>query len=101
MTIAHNAKLVEKLACDWLSLLADNRVDFTLAFRRLSEVDGDPTRDHALRALFTDAAGCEAWLARWRAHFAGEAQTDPDAVATRGALMRATNPAFIPRNHRV
>jgi uncharacterized protein YdiU (UPF0061 family) len=90
-----------ELVRDWLSLLADNRADFTLAFRRLSEVDGDPARDHALRALFTDAAGCEAWLARWRAHFAGEAQTDPDAVATRGALMRATNPAFIPRNHRV
>lgn len=40
--------------------------------------------------------GLEGWLADWRARLSREA---PDA--SRGAKMRAKNPAFIARNHRV
>ena len=55
---------------DWLALLHAQRVDFTLAWRRLADAAaGD---DAPLRALFADPAALDAWLARWRARCASE-----------------------------
>ncbi|MBK5910599.1 hypothetical protein CCR85_03715 [Rhodothalassium salexigens] len=86
------------LALDLLAAMADNRADFTLTFRRLSDLDGaDPAGDAPVRALFDDASAFDAWATRWRARLARETRDD----ATRQAAMRATNPAFIPRNHRI
>jgi uncharacterized protein YdiU (UPF0061 family) len=59
------------------------RADFTRTFRALSN-DGAP-------------AGLEDWLTAWRARLA----RDPQAADERRAQMRAVNPAYIPRNHRV
>ena len=39
----------------------------------------------------------DAWAARWRERLSQE----PQDGATRQAAMRAVNPAYIPRNHRV
>jgi uncharacterized protein YdiU (UPF0061 family) len=47
--------------------------------------------------LFADPAAYDEWAARWRQRIGDEPQ-DP---AARRAAMRAVNPAFIPRNHRV
>lgn len=58
--------------------------DWTLTFRRLGD-------EAALRPLFDDFTAMEAWLPRWRAR-AG------DGAAQR---LAATNPAVIPRNHKV
>ena len=58
--------------------------DWTLTFRLLA----DPAR---LRPLFDDFRAMEGWLPRWQAR-AG------DGVAQR---IAATNPAVIPRNHKV
>ena len=67
----------------FLKLLMDNGLDYTLAFRRLS--DGDmPVED-------------QDWAARYRARLAVEPQDE----TTRRAAMRAVNPLYIPRNHRV
>ncbi|MBL8386105.1 MAG: YdiU family protein [Burkholderiales bacterium] len=89
------------LADDWLALLQRERVDFTLAWRRLADAAaGD---DAPLRALFTDAAAPAAWLARWRARCAADdaaADRGPGA-ADRASRMRAVNPFVIPRNQRV
>lgn len=84
------------LAEDWLDLLHANRVDFTLAWRRLA----DAAEGHAapLRALFADQAALDAWLARWHARCAAE---EPMAAPERAQAMRRTNPWLIPRNHRV
>jgi uncharacterized protein YdiU (UPF0061 family) len=65
-----------------------------LAFRALSNAVTD---NAGLRALFTDVAAYDAWVARWRARLAAE-PGGPDAAR---ATMRAANPAFIPRNHLV
>ncbi len=76
------------LADDWLALLQQGRADFTLAWRRLAEaLEGD---EAPLRALFSQSAGLDGWLARWRA-----------ACTARPAELRAANPWIIPRNHRV
>ena len=49
------------------------------------------------RAQFTDPAAFTEWAVRWRQRIADE----PQSPAERHAAMRAVNPAFIPRNHRV
>jgi protein adenylyltransferase len=76
--------------------MADGRADFTLAFRYLCEsAEG---RDEKLRALFDNPAALDVWLAKWRERLALEKSGSPADCCTR---MRAANPAFIPRNHRI
>ena len=81
----------DALTGDLLKLMAANRADFTLTFRRLADAaDGDAA---GVRSLFADGAAFDAWLERWRDRLAGE-----EAPA---AAMRTVNPIFIPRNHLV
>ena len=81
----------------FLALLHSARVDFTLAFRHLSDAALGLEHEAALRALASDAPGLEAWLQTWRARLEAEA----GMPAEKHAAMRRVNPAFIPRNHLV
>ncbi|EHP93707.1 protein adenylyltransferase SelO [Methylorubrum extorquens] len=91
------------LAGDLLKTMAENEADFTLTFRRLGEAvpgpDGepDPAAVEAVRSLFIDPTAYDRWAEGWRRRLKDEAG---DAAARR-QMMRAANPAFIPRNHRV
>jgi uncharacterized protein YdiU (UPF0061 family) len=85
------------LAQDLLDAMAKNQADFTLTFRRLSDAALDPAADREVRQLFADPAAYDDWAVRWRQR----ASTEPQDPAARRAAMRAVNPAFIPRNHRV
>ncbi len=80
---------VEKaLVSDLLTDMANNGVDFTLFFRRLTRmVDGGDVEP--VRTLFAHPEAFDEWLKRWL-------QLGPDA-----AVMRAVNPVYIPRNHRM
>jgi uncharacterized protein YdiU (UPF0061 family) len=87
-----DAALIKRL----LATMQRAGADFTLTFRRLAlalENPGEPT----LRGLFSDTSELEGWLRDWHARLASE----PRASTERLAGMRAANPAFIPRNHRV
>jgi uncharacterized protein YdiU (UPF0061 family) len=86
-----------ELAGEFLNLLAANGADFTLAFRRLSDTATDVGSDTPLRRLFHDKQAFDSWAGRWRARMVKE----PDAPQNRRATMWASNPAFIPRNHRI
>jgi uncharacterized protein YdiU (UPF0061 family) len=86
-----------ELAGEILVGMAENQVDFTNFFRRLSDAGREPGNDELIRSLFVDPTRCDALLARWRERLAQERASD----AERRAAMRAVNPAFIPRNHRV
>ena len=86
----------EALVQDLLDAMAKNTADFTLTFRHLADAAGDKG-DAAVRAQFTDPAAFDEWAVRWRKRLADEPQT----AAERQAAMRAVNPAFIPRNHRI
>jgi uncharacterized protein YdiU (UPF0061 family) len=86
-----------ELANDLLKAMAENAADFTLAFRRLSDAALGPEGDAEMRKLFADPAAYDSWAARWRTRISDE----PQDAAARQAAMRAVNPAFIPRNHRV
>jgi serine/tyrosine/threonine adenylyltransferase len=84
------------LAEGLLTCMAEQRADYTLCFRRLADVaDGADASD--VTVLFADPGAILRWLERWRARL----QDEPAASAERAAAMRAVNPAFIPRNHRV
>ena len=74
-----------ELVTDLLARMAQNQCDFTNTFRALS--------DGTARDQFVDPAAYDSWAEGWQRRLQGE----PDPVA----LQRATNPAFIPRNHRV
>jgi len=88
------------LAEDLLACMAEGGADFTLTFRHLCDAasfDGRMKGDAAIRNLFADAAAFDDWAGRWRQRLASE-DCDP---ADRRAVMRASNPMFIPRNHLV
>jgi serine/tyrosine/threonine adenylyltransferase len=86
------------LADAWLALLHHERIDFTLAWRRLADAAaGDEAPLRALFAKSAEPAALDPWLDRWRTRCAAE----PADVHTRAATMRAASPWLIPRNHRV
>jgi uncharacterized protein YdiU (UPF0061 family) len=78
-----------ELAQAFFNVLADNGIDFTLAFRRLGE--------GTARGLFDEPAPFDAWEQRWRQRIAQEAHDE----SARRAAMRLANPIYIARNHRV
>jgi len=87
----------QALAQALLDEMAKGAADFTLTFRRLSDAAGDPAADQEVRRLFTEPEAYDAWAERWRMRIGQE----PQAAAERQLAMRAVNPGFIPRNHRV
>jgi serine/tyrosine/threonine adenylyltransferase len=85
------------LVRDLLQAMRDNGADFTLTFRRLCAAAVDERADADVRGLFADPGAYDRWAAIWRSRLAVDGR-HPDACAK---AMRAVNPAFIPRNHRV
>jgi uncharacterized protein YdiU (UPF0061 family) len=86
-----------ELARDLLQAMDENGADFTNTFRRLSDAAQGRDACAGVRALFANPSAYDEWEARWRRRLGQE----PADAATRRAAMLATNPAFIPRNHRV
>lgn len=80
-----DANLIQSLL-DWMYA---SKSDFTNTFRDLSE--GSLTSEHVPNPEF------QSWLIRWEQRLGREGATTA-SVASR---MQATNPAIIPRNHRV
>lgn len=80
-----------------LSLMQAQGADYTLTFRRLSDLAGDEAAEAAFAASFREPDACGAWLAQWRERLS----RDPQTATDRANAMRSVNPAFIPRNHRV
>ncbi len=80
-----------------LDAMHASAADYTLTFRRLCDAAADARADDGVRTLFAAPAAFDAWAARWRARIAGDLRSP----AERARAMRAVNPLFIPRNHRV
>jgi uncharacterized protein YdiU (UPF0061 family) len=79
----------QALIDDLLRLMAADRADFTITFRRLARSDA------ATRDVFVDREAFDAWARRWRARLAIEARDDAEL----SAAMNRTNPKFVLRNH--
>jgi len=89
----NDAELVRNL----LATMQRSHADFTLTFRRLTLMVGKPEQQARLRELFSADSDIESWLHAWQDRLA----SDPLPPQDRVTLMRGSNPAFIPRNHRV
>jgi serine/tyrosine/threonine adenylyltransferase len=76
------------LADDLLKLMAEDRADFTITWRRMSNLD-------AARDCFLQRDKFDAWAERYRARLALESSDDTE----RAARMHRTNPKFVLRNH--
>ena len=86
----------EKMAKDFLDLLERERADFTLAFRRLSEIAGPELEQRlSVREVFDFGPAYNNWLKAWQERCAKERDQE------RQKKMLKTNPAIIPRNHLV
>jgi len=84
----------DTLIQEFLDLLEKNQCDFTLAFRRLSELTDET---ESVKSLFEFPESFSSWLDRWRRH----SDKDDITIASRQKNMLSANPAFIPRNHLV
>lgn len=80
-----------------LTAMHKGGADYTLTFRRLADCATGPAADEPFLALFDNSYAIGKWLTQWRERLDREQQTPTE----RSAAMRAENPAFIPRNHRV
>jgi serine/tyrosine/threonine adenylyltransferase len=83
------------LAGDLLELMAANRADFTLTFRRLCDAAAGAESDAGVRTLFADPGAYDTWAALWRMRLEKESV----AAEARASAMKMANPAFISRNH--
>ncbi|NDD30991.1 MAG: YdiU family protein [Proteobacteria bacterium] len=90
---AHDDDL--ELARGFLEVMKKGRTDYTLVFRALADAaEGD---EAPLRTHFKDATSIDSWLESWRKRLS----LDDVTSEARARSMRAVNPRFIARNHRV
>lgn len=75
-----------------LTLLAQDKVDYSIFWRRLSQFAADGQAE-PVRDLFLDRAALDTWLSTYADRLTSE---DPSQAA---GLMRQTNPKFVLRNH--
>jgi len=87
----------EALVQSLLDAMQENEADFTLTFRLLCDAAVDPEMDISIRSLFKDSDAYDNWAKDWRKRLSREFKAPKERVD----LMRHTNPAVIPRNHRV
>jgi len=86
----------QALIDDLLRLMAANKTDFTIAFRRLADFSTQPgALNKAQRDLFIDRGGFDAWAMRYTERLRDEGSKDAD----RSARMRRVNPRVVLRNH--
>ncbi len=84
------------LVDDLLKLMAQDRADFTIAFRRLAGFDSAVgAANPAVRDLFIERAAFDAWATRYGERLRAEASLD----AGRAARMNRVNPKFVLRKH--
>lgn len=85
-----------ELAQGLLERMAQAKVDYTNCFRRL--VDVAAGKDESVFVeLFAEPRPIQEWLRSWRLRFERDTVSQDERITR----MRQSNPAFIPRNHRI
>ena len=84
------------LANDLLRLMAADRCDFSITFRRLAGFDSEAGAPNApVRDLFMNREAFDAWALRYAERLKREHSADAD----RALRMNRVNPKFVLRNH--
>ena len=93
LTTAQSGDL--SLVQELLAVMQATAADYTLTFRALCSLcDAEPDKESTLHARSAQFGN---WLSEW----ALRCQQEPVTAAERAQSMRAANPKYIPRNHRV
>lgn len=79
-----------RLLVDLLTLMQAARADWTITWRALGGIALDGSDARAFQSQFTDRAGCDAWLERYRERRRAE---DPEAASS----MDLVNPRYVLR----
>ena len=96
LTTAHAADhdLIDGL----LKLMAQDKTDHTIAFRRLASFDTAPgALNSTVRDLFIDREAFDVWAVGYRERLIAEASVDSE----RAQAMNRVNPKYVLRNHLV
>lgn len=89
---ADDAQLLSQL----MALMDDNKTDYPIFFRKLSDVQSTATTpEHVLRDLFVQREAFDQWCERYRARLRHENSLD----AQRKANMDKVNPKYVLRNY--
>ena len=89
-SLKEDQSLIER----FFRLLEENQLDFTLSFRRLSEMAGETT-EFSVSEFAGFPSSFDEWFKEWRMRIEKEKNKE---IQTE---MLAKNPAIIPRNHMV
>ena len=85
-----------ELIDDLLRLMATDRCDFTITFRRMAGFVTEPeAQNTSIRDMFIDRDAFDAWALRYGERLRRETSVD----AERGLQMNRVNPKFVLRNH--
>ena len=87
----------QALIDDFYKTLYDDRLDYTLAHRWLTEMASDSLDESPIGSLFVPSEGLTDWLSEWQSRRDGNRADTTESAA---AMQRA-NPVVIPRNHQV
>ncbi|MGD8884804.1 MAG: YdiU family protein [Gammaproteobacteria bacterium] len=86
----------EALVQDLFALMAKDRVDFTIVFRRLCDFSTDPNSDNQpVRDLFLQRQAFDQWARRYRQRLLKENSSD----RSRQQQLLRTNPKYVLRNY--
>ncbi|MGS2722536.1 protein adenylyltransferase SelO [Porticoccus sp. GXU_MW_L64] len=88
--LADDGQLIDSL----LDIMANNRVDYTLLFRRLCNFDNDG-KNEKIAELFHNPGDFYCWAQSYRERLQQQALPQPQ----RCAAMKRANPKYILRNH--
>lgn len=91
----------DEIISELLHLMESKEVDYTLCFSYLIDcatgvVENSTVDDSSLLAIFQDSDDFSSWFEKWKALFSSQAELQSALTA-----MRAVNPVYIPRNHKV
>ena len=87
-----------KLGSKLLDIMQNNSSDFTNTFRLLSNLSNtESALDENFKSLFSNKGSIDSWLSSWRREIKNEMIDE----AYRKKSMLSSNPAYIPRNHRI
>jgi uncharacterized protein YdiU (UPF0061 family) len=96
--LSDNGNNDDGLIQDLMQLMQEEQTDFTLTFRRLSDLaDPGEMGDGGIGTVFELPATFTPWLERWRKRLLN----DPVDDSARQAGMYTVNPVYIARNHLV
>ena len=87
----------EELIQSLLNMMQENQTDFTLTFRKLCDASSNSKSIVPVRNLFKKKDQFDNWVKKWRKRLILEEKAPNEIVN----LMCNSNPAVIPRNHRI